>query len=154
MTSAGVQQVRCAAHGNEALATIAALGEPVITVMDFWLEDGASLEFVHSILALAPGHAFWSPAATSTRPSPAGPQPQVRMALCAKQPVSRISGSQCKPCWPVAPGLRPGLPSQCPPAPTAGNIPHERQRLGITARQAQVLSLLLQGKPIAPLHRR
>ena len=55
MTSAGVRQVRCAAHGNEALAVIAALGEPVITVMDFWLEDGASLEFVHSILALAPG---------------------------------------------------------------------------------------------------
>ena len=149
MTSAGVQRVRCVAHGNEALAMIAALGEPVITVMDFWLEDGASLEFVHSILALAPGTRILvtsgdkHPAIVS-KAAAAGVHGFVHKSSPSHEFQAAVQALLSGRTWFEA---LPPIPT-APPAPTAGSILHMSAReLGITARQAQVLSLLLQGKP-------
>ncbi|MGU3625157.1 LuxR C-terminal-related transcriptional regulator [Comamonas sp. C24C] len=149
MTSAGVRQVRCAAHGNEALAVIAALGEPVITVMDFWLEDGASLEFVHSILALAPGTRILVTSgdkhpAIVNKAAAAGVHGFVHKSSTAQVFQMAVQALLSGRSWFEA---LPPIPA-APPASAAGSTLHMSAReLGITARQSQVLSLLLQGKP-------
>ena len=146
-TSAGVKQVRCASQGDAALTMIAAMGEPVITVMDFWLESGDSLAFVQNILALAPGTRILMTSgdrhpALVSKAKAVGAHGFVHKSSPASEFQAAVQALLSGRTWFDA----------APPGPGAAVAPVTRlhmtaKELGVTARQVEVLNLVLQGKP-------
>lgn len=145
--TAGVNQVRCAHDGNSALTLIAAMGEPVITVMDFWLEDGCSLPFAQNILALAPGTRLLMtsgdrhPALVSKSRS-AGAHGFVHKSSPASEFQAAVQALLLGRTWFDL------IPSQTGSvAAPANTLQMTARELGVTPRQAEVLNLVLLGKP-------
>ena len=144
-TSAGVHEVRCVSHGDEALTMIATMGGPVITVVDFWLEDGDSLSFIQSILALAPGTRILvtsgdkHPALVS-KVRAAGAHGFVRKSSPASEFQASVQALLAGRTWFEE-------SSSSPAATSANTLRMSAKELGITSRQAEVLNLVLLGKP-------
>ncbi|MEG2048037.1 MAG: response regulator transcription factor [Comamonas sp.] len=144
-TSAGVHEVRCVSHGDEALTMIATMGEPVITVVDFWLEDGDSLSAIQSILALAPGTRILvtsgdkHPALVS-KVRAAGAHGFVRKSSPASEFQASVQALLAGRTWFEE-------SSSSPAATSANTLRMSAKELGITSRQAEVLNLVLLGKP-------
>lgn len=144
-TSAGVHQVRSASHGDEALTMIAAMGEPVITVVDFWLENGDSLPFIQSILAMAPGTRILvtsgdkHPALVS-KVRAAGAHGFVPKSSPSSEFQAAVQALLAGRTW-----FAEALTSPC--ATSTNTLHMTAKELGITSRQAEVLKLVLLGKP-------
>lgn len=146
-TSAGVHQVRCASHGDEALTMIAALGEPVITVVDFWLEKGDSLAFVQNILSLAPGTRILMTSgdrhpALPSKAKTAGAHGFVHKSSPASEFQAAVQVLLSGRSW-----FEHKAPDYSASSAPTSKLHMSAKELGVTARQLEVLNLVLQGKP-------
>ncbi|QIL83266.1 response regulator transcription factor [Diaphorobacter sp. HDW4A] len=144
----GVNEVRHVASAAEGLQTIAALGAPLIVIMDFWLEDGGSTRFVTDILTLAPDTRLLmvsgdSHPALPGKVSAAGAHGLIHKSCTPDQfktaALAALSGSS----W-----VAHGAPEKAQATrPAAAQLRMSGNDLGLTQRQTQVLDLVLKGKP-------
>lgn len=140
-------RVLVAENGSQALALMASEGPPLLTVVDFWLEEGGSTPFIRDMLSLAPATRILMTSgdrhpAIASKARAAGAHGFVAKArpaedfLAAAQTL--LAGGQWfeaapPPLQPLPDGIRP--------------LHMTARELGMTARQAQVLALVLRGKP-------
>ncbi|MBF5004136.1 response regulator transcription factor [Diaphorobacter caeni] len=144
----GVSEVRHVVNAAEGLQTIAALGSPLIVVMDFWLEDGDSTHFVTDILTLAPDTRVLmvsgdSHPALPGKVSAAGAHGLIHKSCTPDQfnaaVLAVLSGS---------PWVTHEAPDKAQAKrPAAAQLRMSGNDLGLTQRQTQVLDLVLKGKP-------
>lgn len=145
--SAGVQKVCCASQGDEALAVIATHGSPVLTVMDFWLDEGQSLPFIQNILSLAPSTRILMTSgdkhpAIVSKAKAAGAHGFVHKSSLGSEFQVAVQALLAGLCW-----FDTVMPEPALPASVATTMQMTAKELGITARQAQVMALVLRGKP-------
>jgi DNA-binding NarL/FixJ family response regulator len=142
----GIEDVPTVSEAGQALHHIAGRGAPCLAVVDFWLGDGASTTIVNDILALAPscrvlmtsGDTHPAIARKAQAAGAHGFVPKAHSPQLLHQAVTALlSGNE----WFDAP-----LPAR-PAAASASAIRMTANELGLTPRQAQVLSLVLQGRP-------
>ena len=145
----GVDEVRHVVSAAEGLQTIAALGAPLIVIMDFWLEDGGSTRFVTDILTLAPDTRVLM-VSGDNHPTLAG---KVRSAgahgLLHKSCTPDQFQTAVQAVLAGTPWVEHGGPQKADALRAAASVQLRMSGadLGLTQRQAQVLDLVLKGKP-------
>ncbi len=131
---------------DEALRTIAACGQPALTLLDFWLAEGSTTHCVRDLLALAP-------------------QTRVLMVSGDNHPGIPLKARSCGAHGFIHKQRCPEVFAQAATAvlqggtwfdEAAGTPPHVQQlrelplspaELGLTPRQGQILAQLLEGRP-------
>ena len=138
-------EVAVAAGAAELESLIAARGAPAVALIDFWLDDGAALTLIARIRTLCPTTAV---AVMSGDDDPAVID-QVRAAgahgFIHKQEPPEIFAQAIEALLGGLAWFNPGANTQRPVR--SRDLPVTPAELGLSARQGEILALVLQGLP-------
>lgn len=140
------KRVLTAESGNQALTLMASEGAPLLTVVDFWLDEDDATRFIKDMLSLAPATRILMTSgdrhpAIASKARAAGAHGFVAKARSTEDFLAAVQALLSGGQWFDTPEhLHPASVETHPFRMTA-------RELGITTRQAQVLTLVLRGKP-------
>lgn len=142
----GFQQVQTASGGQECLRLLQQAPAPSLVVVDFWLADGTAADLVSAIRRVAPAARLLAisgdeDAAVIFKARQAGTDgfvhKQATPALFADAVAALLRGEL----------FFPQLCTNVLEMPQRRNLPLSARDLGLTARQGEILAMMLRGLP-------
>ncbi|AVS75861.1 response regulator transcription factor [Paracidovorax cattleyae] len=134
----------------EAMRAIAQHGAPAVALVDFWLADGATAPFIRDLLALAPQARVLMMSgdhhpAIAIKSRASGAHGFIHKQESPATFTAAVAAVLDGDCWFAA--TTPG----CTVAASSREVYVDPADMGLTPRQGQILSMVLEGRPNKPI---
>lgn len=142
----GLTDAVCVGTTQDALRTVAAQGSPTLALLDFWLADGVTTHFIRDLLALAPQVRVLMVSGDSHPAILLKAQGSGAHGFVHKQQSPEVFAAAATAVLQGGTWFEP-MPATDDATAMSRDIPLAPADLGLTPRQGQILSHVLEGQP-------